>query len=140
MNASIQTTPRCDAVLDHLVGLGARPRRRLLAEHVLAGIGGPFRPLRVQVVRQRDVDGIDRVVFEQFVVGASTHRVAQSDAVGGLQLGLLEEVRGLRGLARDCGELDAFGPDDRRDHDLARDVRSAENTDAHDAMLQRSAA
>ena len=34
-------------------------RERLLAQDVLPRAGGPDRPLRVEVVRQRDVDGVD---------------------------------------------------------------------------------
>ena len=40
-----------DAVLDHLLGLACRPRGRLLTEDVLAGVGGPHRPLGVQMIR-----------------------------------------------------------------------------------------
>jgi hypothetical protein len=41
---------------------------RLLAEDVLAGLERPDRPLDVQRVRQRDVDGLDVVVGEERLV------------------------------------------------------------------------
>ena len=115
--------------------------RGLLAQDVLAGVGGPLRPRRVEVVRERDVDRVDRVVGEQLLVGAGADGVAKRDTAGGRQIGLLEEVGRLGGLARDRCELDALRPEDRGDHDLARDVRGAQNTDAqHGPMLQRGPA
>ena len=45
-------------------------RQRLLAQDVLAGPGGGDRPLGVEVVRQRDVDGVDVRVGEQRLVRA----------------------------------------------------------------------
>ena len=45
-------------------------RQRLLAQDVLAGVGGADRPLGVEVVGQRDVDGVDRRVVEQVLVRA----------------------------------------------------------------------
>ena len=49
-------------------------RQRLLAEHVLAGLGGPHRPLGVQVVRQRNVDRVDVRVGEQRLVAGDAAR------------------------------------------------------------------
>ena len=59
MNASIHTTPRSTQWSIMSRRLGGVDRRGLLAQHVLSGVGGPLRPLRVQMVRQRDVDRID---------------------------------------------------------------------------------
>ena len=65
MNASISSTPGALARGDHLPGLGRAHRQRLLAQHVLAGGGGPLRPLGVEVVGQRDVHRLDVGVGEQ---------------------------------------------------------------------------
>jgi len=57
-----------DAVLDRVARLVGGPRRRLLAEDVLARVRRALRPLGVQVVRQRDVDRVDVVGGEQLLV------------------------------------------------------------------------
>ncbi len=44
---------------------------RLLAQHVLAGLGGADHPLLANAGRQRDVDGIDVLAGEQFFVAAA---------------------------------------------------------------------
>ena len=52
----------------HPLGVRSRHRQGLLAKDVLASPCGRDRPLRVEVVRQRDVDGVDvRVIKERFV-------------------------------------------------------------------------
>ena len=53
---------------DHALGLGRGHGQRLLAQDVLAGPGRRHRPLRVEVVRQRDVDGVDVGIGEQCLV------------------------------------------------------------------------
>ena len=45
--------------VEHRLGLGRRHGDRLLAQHVLAGLGGADRPFGVHAVGQRDVDRID---------------------------------------------------------------------------------
>ena len=70
MNASASTTPLSRAAALHRVDLGHGEGERLLAQDVLAGPGGPDRPLGVEVVRQRDVDGVDLGVGEECLVGA----------------------------------------------------------------------
>ena len=49
-------------------------RQRLLAQDVLAGPGGGDRPLGVEVVRERDVHGIDVGVGQERLVGAMGRR------------------------------------------------------------------
>jgi hypothetical protein len=44
------------------------PVERFFAEHVLARLERAHRPLEVQRVRKRDVDGVDLVVGEQRLV------------------------------------------------------------------------
>ena len=46
------------------------PRERLFAQHVLAGLGGSDRPLRVQAIRQRVVDRVDVRIGQQRLVRA----------------------------------------------------------------------
>ena len=63
---------------------GGPPRKRLLAEHVLAGLRGAHGPLDVQRVGQRHVHGVDVRVGEQRLVAP----VRARDAVlGGVGLG-----------------------------------------------------
>ncbi len=124
-----------DAVLDQVGGLRARARGGLLAQDVLAGVGRALRPLGVQVVRQRDVDRIDVGCLDQLVVGARADRLGDRTSVGVRELGLGEELGGPLRAARDRDELDVLRAEDRRDDDLARDVRGAEDPDSHPAML-----
>ena len=63
--------------VDHPFGVGGRQRQRLLAQDVLAGAGGGDRPLGVEVVRQRDVDGVHVRVGEQRLVRRRGRRDAQ---------------------------------------------------------------
>ena len=55
----------------------------LLAEHVLAGLQRADRPLRVQVVGQRDVDDVDVGGREERIVGSEGLRDAVGDGEGG---------------------------------------------------------
>jgi hypothetical protein len=107
-------------VLDHVGRLGGVQRRRLLAQHVLSGIGGALRPLGVQVVRERDIDGVHPGVGEQLVVGA-----VQAD----VELRLAQEGGARIAGARKGDELGVLRPQDRRDHDLAADVGRAHDAD-----------
>ena len=59
MNASIRTRPVSLGGVERLLGLCGAARVRLLAEHVLAGLERAHRPLVVEAVRKRDVDGVD---------------------------------------------------------------------------------
>ena len=68
MNASIRRAPAAEQA-STIVGFGRGQGHRLLAQHVLAGPGGRDGPLGVQVVRQRDVDGVDVGIGEQRLVG-----------------------------------------------------------------------
>ena len=52
------------------VEFGERGHERLFAQDVLPGFGGLHRPLAVQGVGQRDVDGVDVRVGEQRLVAA----------------------------------------------------------------------
>src|SRR5262249_38049171 len=59
------------------------PCQRLLAEHVLACPQGTDRPLDVEGVWQRDVDGVDLRILEQLLVRAV--RALESVLAGVLQ-------------------------------------------------------
>ena len=72
---------------NHDLGFLAAPREGLLAQHMLARIRGFHHPLRVEVVGQRDVHGLDLPVGEQLLVGAVCLRDAQR---AGSLLGLLQ--------------------------------------------------
>lgn len=72
---------------EHGLRLGQREGERLLAQHVLAGLGGVHRPGRVQAVGQRDVDGVDFGVGEQRLVAAVVARDAVRGGEGRRRLG-----------------------------------------------------
>ena len=75
----------CSARVPRLVDLRRHARVRLLDEHVLAGVERAQRPLVVQRVRQRDVDGVDLLVGEQRIVRTAS---ARGDPVlAGVRLG-----------------------------------------------------
>ena len=57
--------------------LSRRHRQRLLAQHVLALVERPGDPLDVQVVGQRDVDGVDRRVGDDVEVGVGVVAAAR---------------------------------------------------------------
>ena len=52
---------------DDAIALGDRHRHRLLAEHVLTGVGGGNRLRRMQMNGRRDVDGVDLAIGDQFL-------------------------------------------------------------------------
>ena len=56
-------------VMDGLLRLARIEGERLLAEHVLARVGGLADPLGVQVIGKRDIDGLDLTVGQQLLVG-----------------------------------------------------------------------
>ena len=70
MNASATTTPAQRGRVGHPVDVRGHQRHRLLAQHVFAGGNRAERPLHVQVIGQRDVDGVDRRVRQHRVVAA----------------------------------------------------------------------
>ena len=63
----ISTRSRSSASATRLVDLGCRHRRRLLDEHVLAGLERLLRELGVRGHGRRDDDRVERVVGEQIV-------------------------------------------------------------------------
>ncbi len=113
----------------HLFGLGGVVGEGLLAEHVLARLERGDRPLRVQTVGQRVVDGVDVGIGEQVGVGVEDARDA---VLGGVGVGAAAVTRGDRdhlGILRVAGGLDDRG---------GRDARGAEDSDAdraHGAAL-----
>ena len=70
MNASDEQPAGALRRVEGRLDLGRVPREGLLAQHVLARLDGPDRPLAVERVRERDVDGVDRRVGEELLVGA----------------------------------------------------------------------
>ena len=80
------------------VDLVHRQGQRLLAQHVLAGLEGPDRPLGVEVVRQRDVDDVD--------LGRGEERLVRAERPGDPVLRC--ESRGPTGIA--AGDCDQFAP------------------------------
>ena len=85
-----------NAVVDQFRGLGGSTGSRLLAQHMLAGVGRAHRPLGVQVIRQRDVDRIHLRVSQELRVGACAH---------------IEP-----GLRHELGTTTRLGPDRREFH------------------------
>ena len=67
-------------------GLGRVQRQRLLAEDVLALLGGAQRPFAVQRVGQRQIHRVDRRVAQQFVVAAQGLREPRKLRTRGRQL------------------------------------------------------
>ena len=51
--------------LVHLQALGLGHGERLLTQDMFSGLHRPDRPFAMQAVRQRNVDGLDAIVFEQ---------------------------------------------------------------------------
>src|ERR1043166_2663071 len=106
---------------DHLIGFGRIRGERLFAEHVLAGLESPHGPLAVLAVGQRDVDRVDPVRSQQFLVGVED---------------LWNVVRGrVLTRARDVatghsGDTDARVLPCRRDDRVHGHAAGAENTDA----------
>ncbi len=107
-----------------LLGLHRVAGEGLLAEHVLARFECGDRPLGVQPVRQRVVDGVDLGVGEEVGVRVEDARDA---VLGGERIGARAIARGDRhhlGFRRGAGGLD---------HGRRRDARRAEDTDADGA-------
>src|ERR1022692_684592 len=76
---------------EQLAGFGGVESQRLLAEHVLSGLGRAHRPGHVQVIGQRVVDRLDFRIGQQFLVGTVGFRNAEG---GGRLLGLRQVARG----------------------------------------------
>ena len=70
MNASMRRTPARSAASIMRSASRGRQCQRLFAQDVLAGLGGGDRPCRVEVVRQRDVHGVDVRVGEERLVAS----------------------------------------------------------------------
>jgi hypothetical protein len=73
----------CLTGLRHGLGLIGRERQCLLAQDMLACLGAFDRPLGVQLVRKRDVDGFDLVIVQQRVVTVIRVRRAEGVVVVG---------------------------------------------------------
>jgi hypothetical protein len=103
---------------DEAAGLLGRHAERLLDQDVLAGGRGALRPFDVQVVRKRDVDGLDRRIGKQGLVGAIRPCNAKRPR------GVLR----LSGITRrdrvDAGEAALLH---RADHPIEADLRRAQN-------------
>ena len=76
MNASLSSRPVRSAASNAATTSSGVPAERLLAEDVLARLDGLDRPLAVERVRERDVDGVDVRVLEERLVGAVRARDA----------------------------------------------------------------
>src|ERR1039457_2828627 len=79
---------------EQLAGFGGVESQRLLAEHVLSGLGRAHRPGHVQVIGQRVVDRLDLRIGQQFLVGTVGFGNAEG---GGRLLGLRQVARGYGG-------------------------------------------
>ena len=113
------------AVFDHRLGLVGVQRQGLLAEDVLAEVGGEEDPGLVQLVGQGDVDGVDVGVGDGGLVGAVRCRDAELRGPGSGRLGVSAGDRpdgaGLRGA--DAGDQAASAdPGAAEDRPLERSV------------------
>src|SRR5579863_1648352 len=111
---------------EHRTRLAAGYRQRLFTQHVFAGLTRPDGPLGVQRIWQRIVDGIDRRIGEQLLVG--TIRAVNAGFAG--KAPCLAAV-----TARDRGDAYGFGPTDTRD-ERARNVGCAEYADPQSRVLR----
>ena len=105
--------------LDHVPGLLGGHRQRLLAQDVLPRLGRVIRPLGVEIVRERDVDGIHIVRGEELLVRPIG--VRDPEFIGRLP----RPVPRPRG---DRNDLAVRGRLDRRGHRLHTDVRRREDS------------
>ena len=104
-----------------LPGFIRRQRDRLFAQHVLPGLKRTDRPGHVLIVRQRNVDRVDRRIEQQGFVGFVEPRNAQ--AAG--------RIAGLVGRARGNGDDFAMLPAlHGRDHFRDADLGGAQNSPA----------
>ena len=118
MNASIRRTPAVRHPSTILAAWAADERQWLLAQDVFAGGGCPQRPLGVQMVRQRDVHGLDIRVGEEVVVRAVV--AGNSQPLGG--------VGSAPGVPRrDRDHIASLRALHRRDHLLLGDRRAAQH-------------
>ena len=111
--------------LRHLCRLVRIGRHGLFAEHMLAGLQYPDRPLGVQTVGQRIVDGVDLGIGQQRFVRV----VDMRDAVLACKCG--SPVTISRG---DGDDLDVGLRARRADERLRRDASRAEDADADDRV------
>ncbi len=111
--------------IEHALCFVAIQRERLLAEDVLPR--SPDRPFGMQAVRQRNVDGVDIVAFEQRVVAAEPC----ADAVR-----LRESLCVFIAAARDCDDFHAFAGFDVA-RELPGNVGAAEDAEAQKHCLGR---
>jgi hypothetical protein len=110
----------------HLAALRGIERDGLLAQDVFAEFGGADRPLAVERIGQRDVNGIDRGIVQQFlVIGIDAVATGETRAALG-QLGLV--VRGER------IELRVAGAEDGGDDAFAGDAGVPEHAPADGAI------
>ena len=106
---------------DHVGRLIGVHRERLLAQHVLPRTGRGLRPLGMEVVRERDVDGVDVGVGEEFLVRA----------IGPRDVELRRNGRRAAWLARrDRVHRAPSGATDSRDDLLSADVRRRQDSPA----------
>jgi hypothetical protein len=106
--------------IERLLDLRRVTRVRLLAQDVLAGRERSQRPLVVEAVRQRVVDGVDVGIVEELLVGAVRPRNRVLERV---------RLRAKRIARRDGYEVD-FGRRRRGTEAFAGDVRGGEETEA----------
>ncbi len=64
----------------HAIDVGGGQRQRLLAQDVLAGLSRLDGPLGVEMIRQRNVDGVDRRIGEQRFVRPMARGISTSAA------------------------------------------------------------
>ena len=105
------------ACLDHLLGIRERQGQRLLAEHVLAGLGGRQGLGFMMLVRGGDVDGVDAAA-EQLV--ERCRRLRDSLLAG---IGVAPRL-----VARHDGHHVVAGRTDRADHPFLGDRRRADDS------------
>ena len=111
---------RVPARIDHADNLGDVETERLLAQHVTAGRRRSPRPFRVEVVGQRDVDGLHGVVGEDVVVGTVAGGDAQAGRCGGCPVGV---------AGADRHDLAPLGALHSRDDLVDGDRRATEDTE-----------
>ena len=119
------------ARFDHATGFRTRIRHRLLAENVLAGLGGTDDVLLVESVGEHDVDGLNiGVVPETVVLGVGVD--------GGFGHAVLaREFQTLRTVTRDqCGDAATLAFIDRRKNLGDRESPEADEGEA-DAATRR---
>ena len=114
-----QDHPVAAGLGEHRARLVAARRQRLFTEDMLTRPRRSHRPFRVQRVRERNVDRVDRRIGQQFRIGAVSTRNAH----------LLRKSSCLvEGSAGDCRHQHRPGRPGTQ-HELARDGRCAQDPD-----------